>query len=63
MKLNNNLKILNNNNAKQKTKSALASYDKKDIVNKLKELEEMFNSGHLNKKQFEKAKNQVLNNN
>jgi len=61
MKLNNNLKILNNNNAKQK--SSLEIYEKKDIVNMLKELEEMFNSGHLNKKQFEKAKNQVLNNN
>ena len=32
-----------------------------DLINKLKLLEDMFNSGTLTKEQFEKAKNKLLN--
>ena len=32
-----------------------------DLIDKLKSLEDMFNSGTLTKEQFEKAKNKLLN--
>ena len=57
--------VSKNSNTKSSTKSSTPKITKKkednDIVKKLKELNELYNSGVLTKEEFDKAKKKLLN--